>query len=82
MALLKSKACFSASSSAARWVSCFDALQPAEAAKLGASQLLQPLTQDDGLPSGFLEDLAAKLEPEDLTSLLEKLSKHSALPIV
>ena len=60
-------------------MSCLNLLQPEAAAKLGASQLAQPLTEGDGLPSGFLEDLAAKLEPADLSILLETLSKSLLL---
>lgn len=62
--------------------SLYSVLQPDQAVSQGPLQLLEGLTSSDsGLPSGFLEDLVSRIEPDDLPDLVVRLSKLS-LPLV
>ncbi len=62
--------------------SLYFVLQPDQAVSQGPLQLLEGLTSSDSsLPSGFLEDLVSRIEPDDLPDLVVRLSKLS-LPLV
>lgn len=50
-------------------------LQPEEAQQQGAGQLVKHLTQADGLPAGFVDEVVASLEPETLTQVCKDLGK-------
>ena len=57
-------------------------LQPEEAQQQGAGQLVKHLTQADGLPAGFIDEMLASLEPETLTQMCKDLGRTTVQSVL